>query len=75
MVKHGRMIWIKRIALTLLLVLPTTIPSDWTQDVPARYTSRHADISYSAIYPRLELPSEASQPSDQGAQQMDSDKQ
>lgn len=73
--KHGRMIWIKRIALTLLLVLPTIIPSDWTQDVPARYTSRHADISYSAIYPRLELPSEASQLSDQGAQQMDSDKQ
>ncbi|NNK94431.1 MAG: prolipoprotein diacylglyceryl transferase [Desulfobacterales bacterium] len=73
-VKHGRIIWIKRIALTLLLVLPTIIPSDWTQDVPARYTSRHADISYSAIYPRLDLPSEGSQPSDQGPQQIDSDK-
>jgi len=73
--KHGAVLWIKRMALGLLLLLPTIIPSDWTQDVPSRYNSRHADIAYSIIYPRLDFSSEAYQPSDQGALQMDSDKE
>lgn len=46
-------IWLKRIVFVLLLVLPTIIPSDWTQDVPARYGARHPGMEHSAIYPPI----------------------
>jgi phosphatidylglycerol:prolipoprotein diacylglycerol transferase len=46
-------LWLKRIVFGLLLVLPTIIPSDWTQDVPARYGARHPGITHSAIYPPI----------------------
>jgi hypothetical protein len=46
-------LWIKRLALAVLLVLPTIIPSDWTQDVPARYGERHPGLTHSAIYPEI----------------------
>lgn len=46
--------WHKKAAFIVLLVLPMIIPSDWTQDVPARYSHRHAGISYSTIYPQIE---------------------
>lgn len=36
-----------------LLVFCLTIPSDWTQDIPARYGERHSGLSYSAIYPNI----------------------
>lgn len=45
--------WIKRIIFVLLLVLPTVIPSDWTQDVPSRYGERHPGMTHSAIYPEI----------------------
>lgn len=48
--------WYKKAAFIILLALPIIIPSDWTQDVPARYSGRHPGISYSAIYPRIEQP-------------------
>ncbi len=38
----------------LLLLFSLVIPSDWTQDVPARYGKRHAGLGYSAIYPRID---------------------
>jgi phosphatidylglycerol:prolipoprotein diacylglycerol transferase len=46
-------IWLKRTIFVLLLVLPTVIPSDWTQDVPARYGARHPGMAHSAIYPPI----------------------
>jgi phosphatidylglycerol:prolipoprotein diacylglycerol transferase len=41
----------RRIALAILLLVPLVIPSDWTQDVPGRYGSRHPGMAHSAIYP------------------------
>ena len=49
----SRIGWYKKAVFVFLLTLPIIIPSDWTQDVPARYSSRHPGISYSAIYPRI----------------------
>ncbi len=46
-------LWLKRIVFVLLLLLPTIIPSDWTQDVPERYGARHPGMTHSAIYPPI----------------------
>ncbi len=43
----------KRLVFALLLILPTVIPSDWTQDVPARYGDRHPGMTHSLIYPPM----------------------
>lgn len=48
--------WMKKLVFLLLLVLPTIIPSDWTQDVPVRYGDRHPGMTHSMIYP--EIPSD-----------------
>lgn len=37
-----------------LLLFSLVIPSDWTQDVPARYGERHPGLAHSALYPRLD---------------------
>jgi phosphatidylglycerol:prolipoprotein diacylglycerol transferase len=42
-----------RILFTVLVLLPTIIPSDWTQDVPWRYGARHPGLEHSALYPEL----------------------
>ena len=47
-------LWIKRLVFVLLLVLPTIIPSDWTQDVSKRYGARHPGMTPSAIYPQVQ---------------------
>lgn len=44
---------VKRLVFILLLILPTIIPSDWTQDVPQRYGARHSGMTHSAIYPEI----------------------
>jgi phosphatidylglycerol:prolipoprotein diacylglycerol transferase len=36
-----------------LVLLPTIIPSDWTQDVPWRYGRRHPGLEHSILYPEL----------------------
>jgi phosphatidylglycerol:prolipoprotein diacylglycerol transferase len=41
----------KRAAAILLLVIPMSIPSDWTQDVPDRYGKRHPGMHHSFMYP------------------------
>jgi phosphatidylglycerol:prolipoprotein diacylglycerol transferase len=41
------------VAFVLLLAFSLVIPSDWTQDVPARYGKRHPGLEHSAIYPRI----------------------
>ncbi len=48
---HG--LWFLRGLFAVLLILPTIIPSDWTQDVPARYGERHPGMTHSKIYPAI----------------------
>jgi phosphatidylglycerol:prolipoprotein diacylglycerol transferase len=43
----------QRFALACLLIFPLIIPSDWTQDVPARYGKRHAGLVHNAMYPPI----------------------
>ena len=47
------LIW-KRILFVSLLLFSLVIPSDWTQDVPARYGNRHAGLDHSGIYPSID---------------------
>ena len=44
---------LKKAAFALLLLFPTIIPSDWTQDVPARYGERHPGMRHSRLYPEV----------------------
>ena len=41
------------IAFIAILIFCLLIPSDWTQDVPARYGKRHPGLKYSVLYPRI----------------------
>ena len=43
----------KRVALAALLLFSLTIPSNWTQDIPARYARRHPGLRYSILYPPI----------------------
>jgi phosphatidylglycerol---prolipoprotein diacylglyceryl transferase len=43
----------RRALFVALLLFALVIPSDWTQDVPARYGARHPGLVHSAIYPPL----------------------
>lgn len=45
---------VQRVFFVLLLLFCLTIPSDWTQDVPARYGTRHPGMRHSVLYPRIE---------------------
>ena len=47
-------IWFKQVVFAFLLVFPMIIPSDWTQDVPARYEKRHPGLNYSILYPKID---------------------
>jgi phosphatidylglycerol:prolipoprotein diacylglycerol transferase len=42
--------WLPRLAFVALLAFCLTIPSDWTQDVLARYGKRHPGLEYSKLY-------------------------
>jgi len=55
-------LWVKRAAFALLVAFPLMIPSDWTQDVPARYGKRHAGMKHSALYPAITEPPPAAWP-------------
>jgi phosphatidylglycerol:prolipoprotein diacylglycerol transferase len=46
-------LWPRRILLVLLLLFCLVIPSDWTQDVPARYGKRHSGLQHSSVYPPI----------------------
>jgi len=37
-----------------VLAFSLVIPSDWTQDIPARYGTRHAGLTHSRLYPRID---------------------
>jgi phosphatidylglycerol:prolipoprotein diacylglycerol transferase len=45
---------VKRVSYALLLAFCLVLPSDWTQDVPARYGKRHPGLEHSALYPPLQ---------------------
>jgi phosphatidylglycerol:prolipoprotein diacylglycerol transferase len=40
--------------LALLLLGCTTVPSNWTQDVPKRYGARHSGLQHSWLYPEID---------------------
>lgn len=44
----------RRLLFVSILLFSLTIPSDWTQDIPARYGKRHAGLTHSAIYPKID---------------------
>jgi phosphatidylglycerol:prolipoprotein diacylglycerol transferase len=63
----GSVSW-RRIVFCLLLLFSLVLPSDWTQDIPARYGKRHAALSYSAIYPRIDTSPDKATPRIQSLQ-------
>ena len=50
---QGGLAW-RQIALAALLLFSLVMPSDWTQDVPARYGKRHAGLHHSTAYPAID---------------------
>ena len=44
----------QRLAFAVLLACCLTIPSNWTQDIPARYGDRHAGLEHSWLYPEID---------------------
>lgn len=44
----------QRLALAALLLFCLTLPSNWTQDVPARYGKRHPGLEHSWLYPAIQ---------------------
>ncbi|MBW2407180.1 MAG: prolipoprotein diacylglyceryl transferase, partial [Deltaproteobacteria bacterium] len=53
-IESSRCLNLKRIVFIILLLFPTIIPSDWTQDIPNRYGKRHGGLNYSILYPKIE---------------------
>jgi phosphatidylglycerol---prolipoprotein diacylglyceryl transferase len=45
---------LQRLAFVMVLVFALTIASNWTQDVPARYGTRHAGLTHSWLYPQID---------------------
>jgi phosphatidylglycerol:prolipoprotein diacylglycerol transferase len=62
----------QRVSFVLLLLFPLIIPSDWTQDVPARYGKRHPGLTHSLLYPRLGVPQAGGEPGAQPVPAADS---
>ncbi len=46
--------WVQRIALAAVLLFSLSIPSNWTQDVPAHYGGRHPGLRHSRLYPQID---------------------
>ena len=44
----------QRIVFAFLVALCLTMPSNWTQDVPARYGDRHPGLEHSWLYPEID---------------------
>jgi phosphatidylglycerol:prolipoprotein diacylglycerol transferase len=44
----------RQVVFASLLLFSLVMPSDWTQDVPARYGKRHPCLDYSAMYPKID---------------------
>ena len=50
---EGSMTW-RWAAFAALLAFSLAIPSDWTQDIPARYGKRHPGLEHSRLYPAID---------------------
>ncbi len=50
----------QRVAYVGLLLFCLVIPSNWTQDIPARYGERHPGLEHSWIYPEIDTTPPAS---------------
>jgi phosphatidylglycerol:prolipoprotein diacylglycerol transferase len=46
--------WAQAMALAVVVAFSTTIASNWTQDVPARYSTRHPGLTHSWMYPSID---------------------
>jgi phosphatidylglycerol---prolipoprotein diacylglyceryl transferase len=46
--------WGLRLAFAAVLLFSLAIPSNWTQDVPARYGKRHPGLTHSWLYPAID---------------------
>lgn len=46
--------WWQRIVLIAVLLFCLAIPSNWTQDIPARYGTRHPGLEHSWLYPQID---------------------
>lgn len=44
----------QRAAFAAVVLFCLVLPSNWTQDVPAQYGSRHAGLAHTAIYPAID---------------------
>ena len=53
----------QRLAFAGLLGFCLTIPSNWTQDVPARYGARHPGLEHSWLYPKIDTAPPSNAPS------------
>jgi phosphatidylglycerol:prolipoprotein diacylglycerol transferase len=53
---------VQRVALAVLLAFCLTIPSNWTQNVPARYGARHPGLAHSWLYPPIDWAPPAATP-------------
>jgi phosphatidylglycerol---prolipoprotein diacylglyceryl transferase len=42
------------LAFSLMVAFCLTIPSNWTQDIPARYAERHPGLEHSWLYPEID---------------------
>jgi phosphatidylglycerol---prolipoprotein diacylglyceryl transferase len=42
------------VAFAVVVLISTTIASNWTQDVPAKYSARHAGLVHSWLYPAID---------------------
>jgi len=47
-------LWSQRVAFACLLAFCLTMPSNWTQDIPARYGARHPGLTHSWLYPEID---------------------
>jgi hypothetical protein len=52
-------------AFAALLVFCLMIPSNWTQNIPARYGERHPGLMHSWLYPAIEWAPPLSNPTRQ----------
>jgi phosphatidylglycerol:prolipoprotein diacylglycerol transferase len=46
--------WAQRVALACVLTSCLLIPSNWTQNIPVRYGTRHPGLTHSRLYPPID---------------------
>ena len=51
--RNGRLFW-PRTVFAAFVLFSLTMPSDWTQDIPARYGKRHPGLDHSSLYPEID---------------------